>query len=204
MRSQRAVLELIGVTRDAAGGETRWPVCRGRLTKVLKSPTINLAVEDFSPAEGRNNFDLGSVGLDPGFYRAYPDHYEARKPMLIRGGRLLKQGDVYRHSDFCPPGGIDSNGVLQPLAEVAVDEPCLVRDCAQGKTAHTIHKRRSIPRGACVPRGRSRPAPPASSRPGFSPSTVGEDTDGPQKTGVLILDIARVTDYGSLGCVIAC
>ena len=102
MCREKALLQLTGLIYEAAGDPSRWPTFLAELGKNLNAPTVNFAVQELVRADEKNNFDLGSVGLDPGYYRAYTEYYGARNPVITRGGQVMQEGRVYRDDELCP------------------------------------------------------------------------------------------------------
>lgn len=100
--SERIGLNLVGLIYEAAGDPGLWSELLTELSTLLKAPTFNFAVQEFPPSRGRYNFELGSVGLDPCYFRSYKAYYGAKNPVLTQGGRLMEEGHVYRNAELCP------------------------------------------------------------------------------------------------------
>lgn len=97
--SERTVLDLVGLIYDAADDAARWPAFLERLGQALRTTTNNLFLQD---VRGGVGIHLGTVGMEPVYFRSYLEHYGPKNIHLIRGARIFRQGQVYRSEELCP------------------------------------------------------------------------------------------------------
>jgi DNA-binding CsgD family transcriptional regulator/PAS domain-containing protein len=98
---ERNTLDLIGLIYEAAADPGLWPVFLERLSRTLHTMANNLFLQDFAGVGENSGTTLGSVGLDPAYYRSYMEHYGAKNPAL-QSLPLLQPGGVYRHQELYP------------------------------------------------------------------------------------------------------